>query len=53
MWLRREVCWIALLFAPMSASPLAQQGRPRPAELSSELASLDLQALMRVEITSV
>jgi iron complex outermembrane receptor protein len=53
MWLRREVCWIALLFAPMSASLLAQQGRPRPAELSSELASLDLQALMRVEITSV
>src|SRR6266481_5226106 len=54
MRLRWEICCIALVCALMSANLLAQQEPPRPAEQPpAELASLDLQALMNIEITSV
>ncbi len=54
MPLKRNVCCIALVCALMSASLLAQQERALPAEQPpAELARLDLQALMNLEITSV
>lgn len=54
MRLKREVCCIALVCALMSTNVLAQHERPLPAEQPpTPLASLDLQALMNLEITSV
>ncbi len=46
----RNVLVCALM---MSASLHAQQDAPRPQEPPGELANLDLQALMKLEITSV
>jgi iron complex outermembrane receptor protein len=43
----------ALFCGLISANLYAQQDTPRPAEAPSDLASLDLQALMNLEITSV
>lgn len=53
LWWWRGLFWMALVCATISASLFAQQEPPHPAEPTSELASLDLQALMNVEITSV
>jgi iron complex outermembrane receptor protein len=53
MRLTRKIGWIALLCALMSANLSAHQEAPRPKQTPSELVSLDLNALMNIEITSV